>query len=732
MITPRGRFGLTTPTLLAATLLGATLTGGLLAAPASAVDDPPETSADGALLSLDVLGTYRTGQFDQSAAEIVAFDPGSDRTFVVNAQSGSVDVLDASDPTDPTLIESISAAGTPAADGSTIPAGAVANSVDVREDGLVVVAVESDVKTDPGWVLVLDGRELETLGAVRVGALPDMVTFTPDGERAVVANEGEPSDDYTIDPEGSVSVVAMPGAVAAPAQTDVALADFHAYEDGGSKPLPAGVRVFGPTVDGEFPVSANLEPEYVALDDAGSTAYVSLQEANALAVVDLATATVTDLLPLGAKDHAQPGMGLDPSDRDGPDGGPEVAIGAWPVLGLYMPDTIHSYTSDGSTYLVTANEGDAREWGDYVEGARVKDLGDDGIPPICEDSPAADLTGDAELGRLNVTTASGLSDDGSCFEQLYSFGARSFSIVDTAGNQVFDSGEAFEQITAESAPDFFNSNHSESNLEGRSDDKGPEPEAITVGAVGDRTYAFIGFERVGGIAVFDITSPADSTFVTYLNNRDFSVSVEDADDPAAVLDAAGDLGPESIAFVAAEDSPTDAAMLAVGNEVSGTTTFFSLTAEFAQTNAPVITGDPVVGEQLTATVEPWSPEAAFTYLWLRDGEPIDGADEATYVLTNADAGSSVTVAVTGTAPSHRSVTLTSEAFDVPPGDTDELTPTPPAQTDGNGPQAIGGSGAGDDTGGLLPDAGAPVTWLAVLAALATIVTGTALVRRHRV
>lgn len=722
VLTPRGRFGLTASVLLAATVLPG---------PAVAVDDPPTASADDALLSIKVLGSHRTGQFDESAAEIVAFDPGSDRTFVVNAQSGSVDVLDASDPTDPTLIESISAADTAAADGSTIPAGAVANSVDVREDGLVVVAVESDVKTDPGWMLVLDGRELETLGAVRVGALPDMVTFTPDGGRAVVANEGEPSDDYTIDPEGSVSVVVLPNALAAPSQSDVALADFHAFEDGGSKPLPAGVRVFGPTVNEEFPVSANLEPEYVALDGTGSKAYVSLQEANALAVVDLDSATVTDLLPLGAKDHMQPGMGLDPSDRDGLDGDPEVNIGAWPVLGLSMPDTIHAYTADGSTYLVTANEGDAREWGDYVEGARVTDLGDDGIPPICADNPAADLTSDAQLGRLNVTTASGLSADGSCYEQLYSFGARSFSIVDTDGTQVFDSGDAFEQITAEVAPDFFNSNHSESNVEGRSDDKGPEPEAITVGQVGDRTYAFIGFERVGGIAVFDITSPADSTFVTYLNNRDFSVSVEDAADPAAVLDAAADLGPESIAFVAAEDSPTDAAMLVVGNEVSGTTTFFSLTAEFAQTNAPVITGDPVVGEELSATVEPWSPEAMFTYRWLRDGEPIDGAEEVTYVPTDADAGSSLTVAVAGSALSHRSVTLTSEAVGVPPSDAAAPAPNLPVQGDGNGPQDIGGAGAGDSTGGLLPDAGAPITWLAVLAALAAIVTGTALVRRRR-
>ncbi|MGJ9423829.1 choice-of-anchor I family protein [Aeromicrobium sp. CF3.5] len=721
MLTTRGRFGLTASVLLATTVL---------AGPAVAVDDPPTTSAEEALLNLDVLGTHRTGQFDESAAEIVAFDPGTDRTFVVNANSGRVDVLDASDPTDPTLEDSISAAGVAAADGSTIPAGAVANSVDVRADGLVVVAVESDVKTDPGWLLVLDGAELSTLGAVRVGALPDMVTVTPDGQRAVVANEGEPSDDYTIDPEGSVAIVDLPETLSAPAQSDVATADFHDYDEGGSKPLPAGVRVFGPTVNEQFPVSANLEPEYVTLDDSGVTAYVSLQEANALAVVDLATATVTDLLPLGVKDHSIDGQGFDPSDRD-PEDAPTTSIGTWPVLGLYMPDTIDSYTADGRTYLVTANEGDAREWGDYVEGARVKDLGDDGLAPICADSPAADLTSDAQLGRLNVTTASGLSADGSCYEQLYSFGARSFSIIDTDGNQVFDSGDAFEQITAEAAPEFFNSNHSESNREGRSDDKGPEPEAITIGSVGDRTYAFIGFERVGGIAVFDITTPADSTFVTYLNNRDFSVSVEDAADPAAVLDAAGDLGPESIAFVAAEDSPTEAAMLAVGNEVSGTTTYFSITADFARTSAPVITGEPQVGTELTATVDAWSPEATFTYAWQRDGEPIDGADEATYTPADADAGSSLTVEVTGTAPSHRAVTLASQAVEVPPGEAGTPTPTPPVDSDEDVAEDTDTDIVAEDSaGGLLPDAGAPFTWLAVLAALAAIVGGTVLVRRR--
>jgi hypothetical protein len=223
------------------------------AAPAFAVDDPPTVSADDALVSLEVLGPHSSGQFDESAAEIIAFDPGTDRAYVVNANSGRLDVLDAADPTAPTLETSISASGTASGDGSTVPDGAVANSVAVRGDGLVVVAVESDVKTDAGWLVLVDGTTLERLGAVRVGSQPDMVILTPDGSRAVVANEGEPSDDFSVDPEGSVSVVALPSVAAVPAQTAVATATFHAFEDGGSSTLPDGVRVFGPEVNVVLP-----------------------------------------------------------------------------------------------------------------------------------------------------------------------------------------------------------------------------------------------------------------------------------------------------------------------------------------------------------------------------------------------------------------------------------------------------------------------------------------------
>ncbi len=546
---------------------------GALALPASAgiVDEPVVHSAPDAAVALTPFGTYETGIVDEGAAEIVTYDAGSQRLFVVNAAQAIVEVLDVSDPAAPVKLFDLSTAGTTSADGSTVPADGVANSVDVRADGLGAVAVEAPAKTDAGWVVFFDARSDDgaALGAVRVGSQPDMLTFTPDGAHLLVANEGEPAEDYSVDPEGSIAVIAVGDEVAAPAQEAVATAGFHEFEVGGSMTLPEGVRIYGGREDAgtgtpEFPVSENLEPEYIAVD--GGLAYAVLQEANAVAVVDIATATVTEIWPLGVKDHAAEGNGLDPSDRDG-----GIAIGPWPVLGMYQPDGMDAYSVDGQGYLVTANEGDSRDWDGFSEVARVKDLGDDDLPPVCED--LAELTADEALGRLNITTADGLSEDAGCYEALYAYGARSFSIWSTAGELVFDSGQEFEEITAAALPEFFNSNHSESNFEGRSDDKGPEPEGVVVGQVGERTYAFIGFERVGGVAVYDITSPADAAFVTYVNNRDFSVSVEDGGDVAQ----AGDLGPEGLAFIPADASPVPGtALLAVGSEVSGTTTLYRI------------------------------------------------------------------------------------------------------------------------------------------------------------
>ena len=552
--------------LLLATGLSATATViGSGGASAAEVAEPISHSAPDASLNLGFLGSHETGQFDESAAEITAVH--GDTAFTVNAQAATVDIIDISDPAKPEKTGEVTGSG-------------VANSIAVRDDGLGVVALENEDKTAPGTLMFFDATTTSAtvLGTVPVGSLPDMVALTSDGSHALVANEGEPSEDFATDPEGSVAVVDLPAEVAAPKESDVHTADFHDFEEGGSKTLHDDVRVFGPTPHEDLPISRNLEPEYITV--AGDKAYATLQEANAIAVVDIATAEVTDVLPLGFKDHGQAGNGLDASDRD-PEDAPETNIAEYPGLkGAYMPDTVSSFSSGGTDYLVTANEGDSREWGDFVDAARVKDLGEDELAPVCESSPLAGQLGDEALGRLNIITDLGLSESGDCYEELYAFGTRSFSVWTTDGALVADSGDSFEQLTAEAIPDFFNSNHSESNREGRSDDKGPEPEALTIGEVGETTYAFVGFERVGGIAAFDLSDPANPKFVTYFNNRDFSVSVEDEieddSDPEALLSKAGDLGPEGIAFLGADESPTGEAALVVGNEVSGTTSLYSV------------------------------------------------------------------------------------------------------------------------------------------------------------
>jgi 2',3'-cyclic-nucleotide 2'-phosphodiesterase / 3'-nucleotidase / 5'-nucleotidase len=491
------------------------------------------------------LGTAATGVFGESAAEIVAHDPGSQRLFVVNALSGQIDVVDIADPAAPSFLDAIQV-------GSD---GEVANSVAVH-DGLVAVAVQAAVKTDAGRVAFFDVDGAPLASGV-VGALPDMLTFTPDGRRVVVANEGEPNDDYSVDPEGSVSIVDVVR-TAAGLELTVRTVDFRAFDVGGSRhaELPGDVRVFGPGAS----VAQDLEPEYVVVSSDGRTAWVALQENNALAVVDLDAAQVVAIRALGFKDHRVAGAGFDASDRDG-----AIAIRPWPVYGMYMPDGIALLEWQGATYVLSANEGDARDYETFSEEARVKALE---LDPSA--FPNADvLQADERLGRLTVTTTLGDADGDGRYEALYAFGARSFSVWTANGDLLFDSGDQFEQVVAARYPAYFNANHEDADtFDNRSDNKGPEPEGVTIGVVDGVPYAFIVLERIGGVMIYDLSDPTAPAFAGYTNHRTFGVDAESA--------AALDLGAESSVFIAAEDSPTGAPLLVVANEVSGTTSIFEV------------------------------------------------------------------------------------------------------------------------------------------------------------
>jgi hypothetical protein len=178
---------------------------------------------------------------------------------------------------------------------------------------------------------------------------------------------------------------------------------------------------------------------------------------------------------------------------------------------------------------------------------------------------AANLLLDSNLGRLRITTtpnggSTGKNAAGQCTE-LVSFGARSFSIWDSNLNRVYDSGDEFEQKTVALPNARFNASNDNNDLDGRSASKGPEPEGVVVGRFGNKTYAFIGLERIGGVMVYDVSKPAAASFVTYLNTR---------------TNDTGDLGPEGLALIPADKSPNNKPLLVVGNEVSGTTAILQI------------------------------------------------------------------------------------------------------------------------------------------------------------
>jgi DNA-binding beta-propeller fold protein YncE len=513
-------------------------------------------TATPATLRLEKIGGYDGGVL--GAAEITAFDPASKRLFVVNGANGTVDVLDLSNPATPYLIGTISVAAF----------GAGVNSVAVH-DGLVALAVEAGPKTDPGVVALYKAADLSLLQLVPVGALPDMLTFTPDGKYLLVANEGEPNS-YgqadSVDPEGSVSVIK----VKRNGKSTVATADFKAYIGQEAALRAQGVRIFGPGAT----AAQDFEPEYIAVSADGKTAYVTLQENNAVAIVDIAHARVTAIRPLGVKDHKVAGFGLDASDEDGGlntnSGTPVIKIVPQPVKGLYLPDAIASYSVHGTTYLITANEGDARaDWPGFNEETRVRAHCSAGLDPAIFGPDAANLLFDSNLGRLRITnTPNGGSDGkntaGQC-TALYAFGARSFSIWTTDFERVFDSGDDFERLTTSLPNVNFNASHDNDTFDARSPNKGPEPEGVVVGTFGRKTYAFIGLERVGGVMVYDVSTPAAPTFVTYLNTR---------------TGLTGDRGPEGLTLIKADESPNGKPLLIVGNEISGTTAVLQINLSY--------------------------------------------------------------------------------------------------------------------------------------------------------
>ncbi|MFT7073282.1 MAG: hypothetical protein ACJAX3_002275 [Patiriisocius sp.] len=506
-------------------------------------DDTVIPAGDATQLDVNYLNSYLVD--GDGTAEIVAYDPENQQLFVVNA--AIINVLDFSDPANITELDF--------ADVSDV--GASAQSVAVN-NGIVAIAISNNDETGNGFIAFSDTLGNETPVVVEVGVLPDMITFTPDGTKLLVANEGQPNTDYSIDPEGSVAIIDVTGGLADINQSDVTIVNFNAF-DGQEAILNAnGIRVYGPGST----ASQDFEPEYIAVSGDSQTAYVCLQENNAYAIIDIANAQVTDVISFGLKDHALQQNSIDVSDET------DFVFNAnWPIKGMYMPDAISLYNVNGTDYIVTANEGDSREYDAFDEEVKIDDVDYILDPAVFSDIAILEL--DTNLSQINISAASGDADGDGLYEEIHVFGGRSFSIFEAAtGTLVYDSANDFEVITA-ADPVYgaiFNASNSNNNPKNRSDNKGPEPEGVLVKEIADQFYAFVLLERIGGVMVYNITDPVNPVFLQYLNSREVT--------PGG--DEMGDLGPEGLAYVSETESPTGTAYIVVANEVSATLSVYSL------------------------------------------------------------------------------------------------------------------------------------------------------------
>lgn len=470
-------------------------------------------------LEFTKIGDFSNGSGDEGFAEISAFDPKTNKLFIVNPKESEVSVWDISNPSSAKKLSAISLSGVP-------------NSVAIF-DGVVAVTVENANKQMNGIIQTYDTDSQLLISTYNVGALPDMVTFSPNGKLLISANEGEPNDDYSVDPEGSISIIDIK-------KNEVNTLYFTSFN---ATTIGNDFRVFGPGAS----IAQDVEPEYVAVSDDSKFAYVTLQENNGIAVVDLTAKAITNIFGLGVKDYLLTENKIDASDRDGIIGN----FQNWPVSSFYMPDAITYADIDGMSYVITANEGDSRDYDGYSEEERLKNI----VLDPSQFLNAADLQLDENIGRLKITTANGDIDGDGDFDKIYGYGARSFSIWNTSGSLIYDSADDIARKTLEINPAYFNADEGEAD--GRSDDKGAEPESVTTLKIGKSTLLFVGLERSGGVLVYDITKPNSPEFVKWL------------------LDT-NDVAPEGLVVVPSKDSPTGENLLIVTNEVSNTVAIYEI------------------------------------------------------------------------------------------------------------------------------------------------------------
>ncbi|OXA95707.1 alkaline phosphatase [Flavobacterium oncorhynchi] len=447
----------------------------------------------------------------EAAAEISAYCEKTKKLFTVNnSGTNQIDVIDLSDPTKPAKIGKI----------DLTPYEGASNSVSVF-NGKLAVALESTTnKQGNGKVVIFNTSDYSLIKQVTVGALPDMITFSPDGKFIMTANEGEPNTDYSQDPNGTISIIDTN-------TYTVTTLDFSSFSGQAASLAKDGFRI------SKFAKSfaQDIEPEYITISDDSKTAWVTLQENNGVAKVDLTSKTITAIYPLGLKDFNTAENAIDVSDKDD-----KIAFNPWKVKGMYMPDAISHFSANNVPYFVTANEGDAREYTAYSDIKRMKDMKLDAA--VFPD--AATLKLETNLGRLNLVADMGDTDGDGDLDQMVSFGARSFSIWNgNTGKIVYDSKNDVDKKTNE-----FGTYDDK-----RSDDKGSEPEAVVVAKMGNQNILFVGLERSDAFMTYDVTNPASPQYLQTVKTGD---------------------APEGLLFIPASKSPNKRSLVVVSSEGDGT------------------------------------------------------------------------------------------------------------------------------------------------------------------
>ncbi|MEG1592003.1 choice-of-anchor I family protein [Chryseobacterium sp.] len=491
---------------------------------------------------LNYIGSFDPSGNNTSSTEIVVHDSTTQRLFTISSLTDVFDIINFANPLAPSVISTVNMA----------PYGGI-TSIAVK-NGLVAVASPNGTNAQQNGSVVFFDINGNFLKQVSVGVLPDMITFTPDGTKVMTANEGEPNDAYTVDPEGSISIIDISGGINNLTQSNVTTLGFTGYNSQEAAFISSGGR----KVKSTSTLAQDLEPEYITISTDSQKAWVSCQENNGIIEVNLSNNTLGNIWGLGKKDMSLPGNGFDASDNNG-----EILIANWPVKTYYNPDAMASFKVGNTNYLVTANEGDEKDLGGFSERTTVGANGytlDSTIFPN-----ASILKASHNLGRFRVTNVNGNTDGDADFEEIHALGARSFSIFNADTKQiVYDSGDQFERYIAANHPLIFNADNEANGAKTRSRAKGPEPEGVTLGTIGTQTFAFITLERTGGVMVYNVTDPNNVTFVDYKHSRSTSAF-------------GGDNGPEGITYIPPANMNNGKGYVIVANEISGTLSMYEVT-----------------------------------------------------------------------------------------------------------------------------------------------------------